>query len=75
MSQPPFLDDRLAPQVDRAFLRRLVRGELPEPASAAACRLILLFASWSQAHREILAEEERQPKPTRRGEAGDPAPG
>jgi hypothetical protein len=55
--EPPFLADELAPQVDREFVRRFVQGKLPEQAAATASRLILLFGSWSLAHREILSEE------------------
>jgi len=61
LPRTPFLDDRLAPDVDREFLRKLVRDELPEPAASAACRLIIAFRSWSEAHKQILAEERRGP--------------
>ena len=56
VSEPPFLADDFAPQVDRAFLRKFVRGELPEPSADLAGRLVLLFPSWSEAHKEVLAE-------------------
>jgi hypothetical protein len=61
LSPPAFLDDRLAPAVDKSFLRRLVRDELPEAAAAIACRLILLFPSWSQAHQEVVDEIFKKP--------------
>lgn len=57
----PFLDDRLAPDVDRDFLRKLVRDELPEKDASIACRLIIAFRSWSEAHKQILADEGRGP--------------
>lgn len=56
---PSKLDDRLGPAVDKEFLRRFVRDELPEEAAEVACRLILLFPGWSQAHEEVAEEEFR----------------
>ncbi|HVA51834.1 MAG TPA: hypothetical protein VNH11_36165 [Pirellulales bacterium] len=57
--EPPFLDDRMAPQVDRQFLQKFVRGELPKPSAEIAARLVLLFASWHGAHQELLASERK----------------
>jgi hypothetical protein len=56
ISEPALLDDRLAPRVDREFLQRFVGGELPEPAADAARRLVVLFPSWREAHKELLAQ-------------------
>jgi hypothetical protein len=57
-----FIDDRLAPAIDREFLRKFVRDELREPAASAACRLIIAFRNWSEAYKEIVAEESSRAK-------------
>lgn len=57
LSEPEFLDDSLAPEVDDGLLRRLVRQELPENVARAVYRLIYSFASWHHAHSQVLLEE------------------
>jgi hypothetical protein len=57
VTEPEYLDERLAPPVDRELLRRLVRHELSETAARAVSRMIVTFASWRDAHAEILLEE------------------
>jgi hypothetical protein len=62
LSPPAMLDDRLAPAVDTEFLRRFVRGELPEEVAAIAIRLILMFRCWSQAHQQVVTEIYKETK-------------
>ena len=60
LKKPPFRDEELAPEVDRELLTRLVRRELPESTMRTVHRLILSFASWNDAHAEIIATEFRR---------------
>lgn len=55
-----FRDDRLAPEIDRNLLQRLVRNELTVEASRAVFRLIHSFESWRNAHADIVVEEFRR---------------
>jgi hypothetical protein len=57
--EPVYLDERLAPPVDRELLRRLVRRELSELAARAVTRMIVTFVSWRDAHAEVLLAELR----------------
>lgn len=57
LTEPEFIDDSLAPKVDDALLRRLVRQELPENVARAVYRLIYSFASWHHAHAQVVLEE------------------
>jgi hypothetical protein len=57
LTEPELLDEALAPEVDEALLRRLVRQELPENVARALYRLISSFASWHQAHTKALLAE------------------
>ena len=57
LSEPEFLDDSLAPEVDERLLRRLVRQELPENVARAVYRLICSFRSWHRAHAQALLDE------------------
>lgn len=56
---PAFLDESLAPAVDRPLLAALARGELSEEQARAAYRLVVSFKSWSDAHAEAVAEAFR----------------
>lgn len=62
-----FLDDSLAPEVDERLLRRLIRQELPEPASRAVYRLICSFKSWHSAHAQVMLDEFKKSR-----QAADP---
>ncbi|MGH7136271.1 MAG: hypothetical protein ACREHD_11065 [Pirellulales bacterium] len=57
LTEPEFLDDSLAPDVDEGLLRRLVRQELPEKIARAVYRRIYSFASWHHAHAQVLLDE------------------
>lgn len=61
---PAFKDDALAPEVDRALLVRLVRGELAQQTAESVNRLILSFPSWRDAHAQVAAAEFRTTPPT-----------
>lgn len=56
-----FLDESLAPEVDRDLLQALVRRELPEADARLVYRLIHSFQSWNEAHTQVLIEEFRRP--------------
>lgn len=60
LPEPAYLDERLAPKVDRELLVKLVRNELPASVARVAYRLIVMFASWSDVHDEVLAEKARR---------------
>lgn len=57
--EPEYLDERLAPPVDRDLLRSFVRHELSELGSRAVARMIVTFVSWRDAHGDVLLEELR----------------
>ena len=63
LPEPRRSDDRYAPEVDRDFLLRLARKELPPELVKAAYRLIHAFDSWKTAFAEIVAEEFRRKQP------------
>ena len=56
LPEPPFLDESLAPPLDRELIRQMVRHELPEEREKAIGKLVVLFKSWSDAHREIVLD-------------------
>lgn len=60
LPEPRRIDDRLAPEVDRDLLLRLVRKEIPGNAARAAYRLVHAFDSWKKAYAEIVIEEFRR---------------
>ena len=60
LPEPPFLDESKAPPIDRELLRQMVRRELPEPRAKAVSKLVVLFKSWADAHREVRREESRR---------------
>lgn len=57
LTEPEFLEDSLAPEVDERLLRRLVRQELPENVARAVYRLICSFKSWHRAHAQVMLDE------------------
>lgn len=63
LPEPEFLDESLAPAVNEAVLRSLVRQELPERGARAVYRLIYAFRSWHEAHAKILLEELSKTRP------------
>lgn len=63
LGEPDFLDPSLAPDVDQALLRRLIRQELPENVARAVYRLIYSFSSWHEAHGRILLDELKKTDP------------
>jgi len=65
LPEPQDWPEDLAPAVDRDLLLRLVRRELSDEATRGCFRLIQAFASWRDAHAEVLAAEFRR---TRRAE-------
>lgn len=62
LTEPEFLDESLAPEIDEALLRRLVRQELPEKVARAVYRRIYSFKSWHHAHAQVLLDELREPR-------------
>lgn len=60
LSEPEFLDESLAPEVDEALLHSLIRQELPEKVARAVYRLICSFESWHRMHTKVLLEELRK---------------
>jgi hypothetical protein len=64
LTEPEFLDDLLAPEVDEGLLRLLVRQELPETIARAVYRLIYSFARWHRAHAKVLLDELKQSRQT-----------
>jgi hypothetical protein len=56
LREPRRSDDRVAPEVDRNLLRRLVRKELPNELVRAVYRLIHAFDTWKKAFAEIVIE-------------------
>lgn len=60
LPEPRFEDERTAPAVDRDLLGRLVRKELSEDASRDVYRLIVSYASWRDAHAQVVANEYRR---------------
>ena len=62
VSAPAMEDDALAPEVDRALLVRLIRGELEESTAESVHRLVLAFPSWRDAYATA-AETEFTSRP------------
>jgi hypothetical protein len=62
IADPEHCDESLAPEVDLDLLRQLVRHQLPETTASVVYRMIESFASWSQAHGKIVAQEFRRKK-------------
>lgn len=60
LTEPEFLDESLAPEVDERLLRRLIRQELPEKVARAVYRRIYSFKSWHHAHAQVLLDELRK---------------
>ena len=60
LPEPEFLDDSLAPTVNRDLLRKLVLGELDPELEKLLYRLVEAFPCWHAAHSEIAAEEARR---------------
>jgi hypothetical protein len=60
LPEPDFLDESRAPVVDRDLIRKLMANELSEKRAKEVTRLIVLFRSWSDAHKEIIEEGLRR---------------
>jgi hypothetical protein len=58
-TSPVFRDESLAPRIDHAILRRLVRGELDETAARQVFSWIHSFRGWREAYKAILIAEFR----------------
>lgn len=63
LPEPEFLDESRAPPVKHDLIRQMMRDDLPKKAADEVYRYILLFRSWSDAHKEIVNELLRRPPP------------
>lgn len=63
LPEPEFFDESLAPAVNEAVLRSLVRQELPVNGARAVYRLVYSFRSWHEAHAKVLLEELIKTRP------------
>lgn len=64
LTEPEFLDESLAPEIDEELLRLLVRQALPESAARAVYRRVYSFRSWHRAHAKVLLEELKRARPS-----------
>jgi hypothetical protein len=60
--KPAFRDESLAPKVDQALIKALVRRELSTADARAVYRLVYSFKSWSEAHINALVRDSRRAK-------------
>jgi hypothetical protein len=56
-NRPRFRDERLAPDVDHALLRAIIRDELPDRTARDVYRFVISFKSWRDAYCELLVRE------------------
>jgi hypothetical protein len=61
-NKPPFRDEALAPNVDQALIKALVRRELSTADARAVYRLVYSFKSWSDAHINALVRDYQRAK-------------
>jgi hypothetical protein len=61
-NKPPFRDEALAPKVDYALIKALVRRELSPADARAVYRLVYSFKSWSDAHIDALVRDFQRAK-------------
>ena len=57
LPETEYVDDELAPKIDKALLLRLVRQELSEEVARPLYRLIYSFSAWHQAYSAVMIEE------------------
>ena len=57
LPETEYIDDELAPEIDKALLLRLVRQELSEDVARPLYRLIYSFSSWHQAYSAVMIDE------------------
>jgi hypothetical protein len=60
LPEPPYLDERREPPINRALLLRLIRRELTSEQARAVYWLVVSFVSWRDAHAQLVAEEFRR---------------
>lgn len=60
LPEPEFLDESRAPPVNRELIEKLMRNELPRKAADEVYGCIVLFQSWSDAHKQVVDEELRR---------------
>jgi hypothetical protein len=60
--RPAFRNESLAPKVDQALIKALVRRELSAADARAVYRLVYSFKSWSEAHIDAVVRDFRRAK-------------